>query len=260
MRLGVVCLPVSLVIVDALGLGACSRESSEQGGPPPAVPVTVATFAQKPRPVEQQAIGNVQPSQSVTVRARVGGILASVHFREGEDVPEGQRLFTLDRGPLEAALREARAALERSRAQLEILAPMSSRTGSYLVHPGDLIKINDTPLVVINQLRPVDVAFALPEGELPAIRRYRAEGPSSSPQWRPRAASRSRPASSASSTTASIRRPAPSRSRPPSPTRTAGSGPACSSTWCSPSPRSPTRSWCRPPRCRPASGGRTSSS
>jgi multidrug efflux system membrane fusion protein len=40
-----------------------------------------------------------------------------------------------------------------------------------------LVKANDTALVVINQLRPVDVAFALPERELPEIRRFRAEGP-----------------------------------------------------------------------------------
>jgi multidrug efflux system membrane fusion protein len=229
---GVVCLPLALVLVTMPGLGACSRDSGERSGPPPAVPVTVATVGQKAMPVELRAIGNVQPSQTVTVRSRVGGILAAVHFREGEEVREGQRLFTLDRAPLEAALREAQAALERSRAQLEnarkdaaryaelarqgfvaqqeydrfrtaaaaleatvdadraavqqarlqlgyatIVAPMAGRTGSHLVHPGDLIKVNDTPLVVINQLRPVDVAFALPERELPDIRRFRAGGP-----------------------------------------------------------------------------------
>ena len=41
----------------------------------------------------------------------------SVDFKEGDDVKEGQVLFTLDRGPLEAALAQAEANLQRDIAQ-----------------------------------------------------------------------------------------------------------------------------------------------
>jgi len=80
--------------------------------------VVVAQAVQKPVPVTLRAVGNVVPHTTVTVRARVGGVLAQVHFREGEDVAEGRILFTLDLAPLEAQLREAEANLARTSAQL----------------------------------------------------------------------------------------------------------------------------------------------
>jgi multidrug efflux system membrane fusion protein len=162
----------------------------------------------------------------------VGGILAGVHFKEGQDVEAGQLLFTLDRGPLEADLRQAQANLAKDLAQLEnarkdaqryaelarqgfvaqqqadqartaaealaataqadraavqnaqiqlgyatIRSLMAGRTGALQVHVGDLVKANDTAMVGINQLRPIDAAFALPERDLPEVRRYQAEGP-----------------------------------------------------------------------------------
>jgi multidrug efflux system membrane fusion protein len=224
---------VLVLVLLAVLAAACSRGDEQQsgGGTPPAVPVTVATAVQKPVPVQLRAIGNVQASETVTVRARAGGIVAEIRFREGQDVEEGQVLFVLDRALLEATRRQAEAALARSRAQLEnarknaeryaelarqgfvaqqeyerfrteaealeatvradravvenarlqlgyttIRAPISGRTGARLVHEGDLVRINETALVVINRLRPIDVAFALPERELPGVQRYRAEG------------------------------------------------------------------------------------
>src|SRR5262245_61643283 len=92
--------PCGVVLVGML-MGAalsCSRSGSQQDGKA-AVPVTVATAIVKPMPVELRAIGTVLPSNSVTVRARVGGILGRIHFREGQDVKQGDVLFTLDRGP-----------------------------------------------------------------------------------------------------------------------------------------------------------------
>jgi multidrug efflux system membrane fusion protein len=46
-----------------------------------------------------------------------------------------------------------------------------------MVHPGNLVRANDaTPLVVINQLSPINVAFAIPEAQLPDLKRYMALG------------------------------------------------------------------------------------
>ena len=67
---------------------------------------------------ELAAIGAVEPSTSVAVRAQITGELTSVNFKEGDDVVQGQVLFTLDRRPLEAALKQAEAALTRDQAQL----------------------------------------------------------------------------------------------------------------------------------------------
>ena len=60
----------------------------------------------------------------------------------------------------------------------EILAPISGRTGALGAHEGDLVRANDTaPLIVINQLSPVYVSFAVPGRMLSEIRRYQAERP-----------------------------------------------------------------------------------
>jgi len=73
----------------------------------------------------------------------------------------------------EAAVAKAR--LDRS--YCEIHAPISGRTGNLLVHAGNLVKENDVPLVVINQVEPIFVDFAVPEDHLGAIRRLNAGHP-----------------------------------------------------------------------------------
>jgi multidrug efflux system membrane fusion protein len=56
-------------------------------------------------------------ASTVTVRAQVTGELTAVHFVEGDEVKEGQVLVEIDRRPLEAALQQAQAALDRDIAQ-----------------------------------------------------------------------------------------------------------------------------------------------
>src|SRR5262249_4670457 len=47
-----------------------------------------------------------------------------------------------------------------------------------MVHPGNLVRANDTtPLVVINRLSPTNVSFAIPEAQLPDLKRFMAAGP-----------------------------------------------------------------------------------
>jgi multidrug efflux system membrane fusion protein len=83
------------------------------------VPVTIAKVERKPMPLEILAIGTVEPSVSVAVRSQITGELTAVHFKEGDDVTQGQVLFTLDPRPLEAALKQAEANLARDLAQSE---------------------------------------------------------------------------------------------------------------------------------------------
>ena len=51
------------------------------------------------------------------MRAQITGELTAVRFKQGDDVESGQELFTLDRRPLEAALEQAQANLERDTAE-----------------------------------------------------------------------------------------------------------------------------------------------
>jgi multidrug efflux system membrane fusion protein len=79
----------------------------------------------------------------------------------------------------EAAMRADQATIDNANLQLSycsIRAPISGRTGALLVHAGNLVKPNDVPLVVINQVSPIYVSFAVPEAQLPQIKEYRSAG------------------------------------------------------------------------------------
>lgn len=81
---------------------------------------------------------------------------------------------------LEAAVRADRAAVENAKLQLSyctIDSPLNGRTGSLMVHPGNLVKANDVPvLVVINQIQPIYANVSLPEHYLGEIKKYMATG------------------------------------------------------------------------------------
>src|SRR6266850_929317 len=77
---------------------------------------------------------------------------------------------------LEATMAADRASLENANIQLTyatILSPMSGRTGLLQVHPGNLVRAQDTqPIVTINKITPVYVSFSVPEAQLPALKRF----------------------------------------------------------------------------------------
>src|ERR1035438_2417042 len=80
-------------------------------------------------------------------------------------------------GTARANLTADQAAVSRARLDrgyCEIHAPISGRTGNLLVHAGNLVKENDVPLVIIHQVEPIFVDFAVPEDHLGAIRRLNA--------------------------------------------------------------------------------------
>jgi membrane fusion protein, multidrug efflux system len=81
---------------------------------------------------------------------------------------------------LEAAVQADQAAVEQARIQLEfasIKAPISGRTGTLAVKPGNLVPAagSGTPLVTINSMDPILVAFSIPERQLEQLRRYQNE-------------------------------------------------------------------------------------
>ncbi|TLY51596.1 MAG: efflux RND transporter periplasmic adaptor subunit, partial [Gammaproteobacteria bacterium] len=59
----------------------------------------------------------------------------------------------------------------------EIRAPFAGRAGRILVQPGNLVKANDTnPLLVINQVAPIYVGFAVPGTYVDRVRAAQAQG------------------------------------------------------------------------------------
>jgi membrane fusion protein, multidrug efflux system len=73
----------------------------------------------------------------------------------------------------QATLAGSQAAVDQARLNLQyatIRAPISGRTGSLLLREGNLVRANSVePLVKINQLRPIQVRFAVPASNLPLI-------------------------------------------------------------------------------------------
>ena len=81
----------------------------------------------------------------------------------------------------DASALASKAAVENARLQLEyctIRSPIDGFVGKVMLQMGNMVKANDTnPLVVINQVRPIYVNFAVPEQNLSRIRSYMSKGP-----------------------------------------------------------------------------------
>src|SRR6185436_10448104 len=110
--------PSSRFVLSALSLltlGACKERARPT---PPAVPVTVAKAEERPVPFEVTAPGTVEAIRAVSVSSQVSGVITSVKFHEGDEVKQGQVLFTIDARPYRNALQQAQAALARDVVQL----------------------------------------------------------------------------------------------------------------------------------------------
>ncbi|HSB34094.1 MAG TPA: efflux RND transporter periplasmic adaptor subunit [Nitrospirota bacterium] len=107
-------LVVMMMVV--LFLTGCSDGKAKQA-PQRVVPVKVGDVTKQDIPLQINAIGNVEAYNTVSVKALVGGEVTEVHFREGQEVKQGDLLFQIDPRPYESALRQAEAQLARDEAQ-----------------------------------------------------------------------------------------------------------------------------------------------
>ena len=90
-------LACAAVLSLAFGSG-CSRkgDAAKDGQKPKAIPVELGEAKLETVPLQVQAIGNMEAIHSVEVRSQVAGELRKVHFREGQDVRQGDLLFSID--------------------------------------------------------------------------------------------------------------------------------------------------------------------
>jgi multidrug efflux system membrane fusion protein len=102
---------------NANGATGAGDDAKGRGSATLAVHATRAVV--KPMPVVVEAVGTVEPEQSVTLRGQVSGILKSVLFKEGDVVKAGDLLFEIDPRTYQAQYNQALAALARDQAQLE---------------------------------------------------------------------------------------------------------------------------------------------
>ncbi len=79
----------------------------------------------------------------------------------------------------EAQVGEDKAVIETARLNLSyctITAPFAGRLGALYVKPGAVVKVNETDLIDLTAMAPIDVSFAIREEDLTAVRAARAAG------------------------------------------------------------------------------------
>jgi multidrug efflux system membrane fusion protein len=140
-------------------------------------------FTIEPRPYEtalRQAESLLARDEANARNARAEAVRAEKLFGEGVLSSEQHEQLRSTAEASEAAARADRAAVDKARIDLgycSIRSPIDGRTGTVLVHQGNLVKaIEGGPLVVINRMDPVYVSFAVPEQRLAEIKGARAAG------------------------------------------------------------------------------------
>jgi RND family efflux transporter MFP subunit len=116
------------------------------GGAPGAPPVSVAPAVQRQVQDSEEFSARLEATETVEVRARVGGTLEAVHFREGERVAKGALLFTIDPRPLAAEVARAEALLAAAQNGVELARSEVARAEK-------LVAINGISAQELDQLR-----------------------------------------------------------------------------------------------------------
>jgi multidrug efflux system membrane fusion protein len=185
--------------------------------PPPPIPVIAATVQEQNFPIVLIGIGNVAALNSATVRSMVTEQIISIDFKDGQVVKKGQLLAHLENGrvnlgryePLEkkgyateqevatqqakiaqeeSVIKGDQAAIEYAKTQLnytKLVAPFDGVAGLRLLDVGNIIHSSTSrgsptepnALVVINQIQPISVMFALAATDIPEVQEALARGP-----------------------------------------------------------------------------------
>ncbi len=108
-------------------VGGCKKNAKQQrmSGEPPAV--QVAKPVHKSVEFWDDYTARLEPYASVELRARIGGYLQLVNFKEGQFVKEGDLLFVIDPRPYEAALASAKAQVKEVEARLALAKSNDAR-------------------------------------------------------------------------------------------------------------------------------------
>jgi len=179
-----------------------------------AVPVLATAATAKDFPIIIRGLGSVQAFNTVTVKSRVDGQITQVGFQEGQYVKAGDLLMQIDSRPYQAQLAQANANKAKDQATLENAQRDLARLATLLqtqlaatrqqydtqkalveqltatvqadqaqidaakLNVGNLVAASGgTPLVVVTQIKPIYVAFTVPERDLVLVRQTMAKHP-----------------------------------------------------------------------------------
>ncbi|MGX9430244.1 MULTISPECIES: efflux RND transporter periplasmic adaptor subunit [Bradyrhizobium] len=112
------CGGASVGLLFALALAGCGERAQSQAAAPP--PVTVAQPVKRTVTDWDEFTGRFEAVEEVQVRARVGGFVNSVEFKDGAIVHAGDLLYIIDPRPFEAVASQAQGQLDDARAKAEL--------------------------------------------------------------------------------------------------------------------------------------------
>src|SRR5438876_6508824 len=108
-----------LMVLLAVTLSGCGDKPPAQAAAAPP-PVTVAQPTKRTVTDWDEFTGRFEAVEEVQVRARVGGFVTSVEFRDGAIVRAGDLLYVIDSRPFEAVALQADGQLSDARAKAEL--------------------------------------------------------------------------------------------------------------------------------------------
>lgn len=105
-------------IMLVMGLSVLTGCHKEEAGPPPPMPVKVATVEVRDVPIYSEWVGQTRGGEEVEIRARVEGYLERVVYKEGTFVKRGQVMYIIDPLQYSANVSVARGQLAEAEANL----------------------------------------------------------------------------------------------------------------------------------------------
>ena len=131
-----------------------------------------------PRPYEAalaQAKAALARDKATGVYNRAQAQRYKTLFDQGVVPAEQVDSFTSAADASDAVVNADEAAVKTAELNLEyctINSPIDGRTGTIMVKPGNLVKVADVPIVVINQVNPIYVNFTVPQQYWPDIKEH----------------------------------------------------------------------------------------
>jgi membrane fusion protein, multidrug efflux system len=137
-------------------------------------------FEIDPRPFQ----ATVAAANAALAQAKADRNLAEIEFRRVQNLRGTSTISQLEYDQRQSAVAVADARVDAARADLEtaklrleytrIYSPITGRAGARLVDAGNIVKENDKPLLVIQQLDPIYAEFTVTENDFGTVRKFLA--------------------------------------------------------------------------------------
>ncbi|MGJ8657359.1 MAG: efflux RND transporter periplasmic adaptor subunit [Akkermansiaceae bacterium] len=115
----------------AISLSSCSeKEQQAQQQPQGPMPVTVAAPIKKSIKLTETYTGRFEAKEQVEIRSRVSGYIDKIHFQEGQEIKEGQPMFSIDPSLFDAEIAIAKARIAQIETSIKLAKSSLTRATS----------------------------------------------------------------------------------------------------------------------------------